>query len=190
MIDQNVIPVISDFKAFEKFLLTNISWCILMDFHINHMEEAISKIHQYNKHCFVHMDMIHGIASDEYGTQFICQRLKTDGIISIKPKVIEMAKKNHKLAVLRLFMIDTRSIEKGCAMANKLKPDFLEVLPATTKNGIYRIKQQTNIPVIAGGLLESINDIEVCLKQGAQAVTSSSLSLCISHIDESKENAL
>ena len=39
MIIQNILPVISDWKTFEAFLKGAYTWCILMDFHMNFMED-------------------------------------------------------------------------------------------------------------------------------------------------------
>lgn len=92
MIIQNILPVISDWKTFEAFLKGSYTWCILMDFHMNFMEDLVKQLHEHNKKGIVHMDLIHGIANDQYGTQYMCQKVHADGIISTKPKAIEAAK--------------------------------------------------------------------------------------------------
>lgn len=178
MIDQIVIPVISDYKALDEFLAMDIRWCILMDFHISALQDIILKLHQAKKACILHMDLIHGLTSDEAGTQYVCQKLHFDGVISTKAKVIETAKKNQTLAIMRLFMIDHRSIAKGCDLGKRLQPDYLEVLPANTKNGITYVKELSDLNLIAGGLIEDEEDIKECISAGVQAVTTSNLSLC------------
>ena len=72
MIIQNILPVISDWKTFEAFLKGSYTWCILMDFHMNFMEDLVKQLHEHNKKGIVHMDLIHGIANDQYGTQYMC----------------------------------------------------------------------------------------------------------------------
>ncbi len=176
--DQNVLPVICDFKAVDLFLKTDIPWCILMDFHICALEDLMCRLHRANKRVILHLDMIHGLCADEAGTQYVCQKLHADGVISTKAKVIETSKKNHVLTIMRLFMIDSRSIERGCELGNRLQPDFLEVLPANRKNGISYVRERSSLPLIAGGLIRCKEDIEECLALGVCAVTTSSLSLC------------
>lgn len=177
MIKQTIVPVLSDFKSFDKFIKMEYTWCILMDFHINVLEDLIKKLHQHDKKVILHMELIHGLSPDEAGAQYACQKLHCDGIISTKAKVIETAKKNNTLTIMRLFMIDSRSIERGCEIGNRLQPDYLEVLPANTKNGINYVKKHCSLPLIAGGLIHSVDDVEECLGYGVHAVTTSNLSL-------------
>lgn len=179
--NQQVYPVISNWKQFERFLNTDITWCILMDFHINFMEELVHQAHTKEKKVIVHMDLLHGIANDAYGAQFMCQKLHVDGIISTKPKVIESAKSNHCIAILRLFLIDTRSLEKGCTLANTLHPDYLEILPAMTIDAVACIRKYSDLAVIGGGLISSCEDIDTCLNSGMVAVTTSNLDLCLAY---------
>lgn len=179
--NQQVYPVISNWKQFERFLNTDITWCILMDFHINFMEELVHQAHAKEKKVIVHMDLLHGIVNDAYGAQFMCQKLHVDGIISTKPKVIESAKSNHCIAILRLFLIDTRSLEKGCTLANTLHPDYLEILPAMTIGAVARIRKYSDLDVIGGGLISSCEDIDTCLNSGMVAVTTSNLDLCLAY---------
>lgn len=176
---QKILPVISDHKSFEIFLKSDCTWCILMDFHINFIADLLSQLHQCKKKGIVHMDLLHGIANDVYGTQFMCQKLHADGIISTKAKVVECAKKYHSLAILRLFLIDSRSLAKGCMMANTIQPDYLEILPAFCKHGVERIREFTNLPLIGGGLITSMEDIQECLKEGMVAISTSDLRLAL-----------
>lgn len=178
---QQVFPVISNWKQFERFLNTDIVWCVLMDFHMNFMEELIQQAHARGKKTIVHMDLLHGIANDAYGAQFMCQKLHVDGIISTKPKVIESAKSNHVIAILRLFLIDTRSLEKGCALANSLRPDYLEILPAMTLGAVARIRRYCDLAIIGGGLIADCEDIDLCLHSGMMAITTSNLDLCLAY---------
>lgn len=176
--NQNVLPVIKDWKQFERFCNSEIPWCILLDFHINFLEELIKQAHQHGKHVIIHMDLIHGLANDPYGAQFLIQKYHCDGIISTKPKVIECAKKHHCLAILRLFLIDSSSVVKGCTMANQVNPDYLELLPAMTIRAVERVRQYSTLPLIGGGLIQSKEDVAYCLTHGMEAVSMSDFSLC------------
>lgn len=175
--NQNVLPVIKDWKQFEYFCQSKLTWCILLEFHINFLEDLILRAHAKQKKVIVHMDLIYGLANDPYGAQFLIQKYHCDGIISTKPKVIACAKKNHCLSILRLFLIDSSSVEKGCAMANKVEPDFLELLPAMTIRAVERVRAYCTLPLIGGGLIQSEEDIAYCLHHGMEAVSTSKCSL-------------
>lgn len=176
--NQKVLPVISDWKTFTKFLESDLTWGIVMDFHINFLSDLIQQAHDKQKCLIVHMDLIQGLANDVFATQYVCQKLHVDGVISTKAKVVECAKQHHCVAILRLFMIDSRSIYKGCSIANTIQPDYLEILPAMTIDAVVRIRQYSDLPLIGGGLISTLDDIALCLDSGMSAISSSDISLC------------
>lgn len=176
--NQKILPVIGDFKTFELFLKSKNTWCVLMDFHVNFLEDLIRQLHQHNKKGIVHMDMVKGLQNDMYGTQFMCQKLHVDGIISTKPKTIETAIQNHVISILRVFLIDTRSLIRGAHMAQTLHPDYVEILPGVIPNVVEMMHEHCQVDLIGGGLIRSKEDIEQCLKQGMCAITTSNLKLC------------
>lgn len=182
MLNQCVLPVLKDWKQFEGFLKSECTWGILMEFHINFLDDLIKQAHEHKKKVIVHMDLIHGLSNDSYGVQFVIQKLHCDGIISTKPKVIACAKSNHCLSILRLFLIDSTSLKKGCAMANTVMPDYLEVLPALTLHAVERIREVCELPLIGGGLIQTKADINQCIESGMTAVSTSDLSLCSSYL--------
>jgi glycerol uptake operon antiterminator len=168
---QVVVPSIFKMKTFEVFLKSNLEYCFVMDMHIALLGSMIESAHQRNKKVIVHMDMVKGISSDEYGCEFVCQILKADGVISTKAKVLETAKKNKKITILRTFLIDTKSLEKGINLANELEPDYLEILPAIALDIMPFIKAKTKTSIIGGGLVKNMHQIESCLKAGMLAVS-------------------
>lgn len=176
--EQRVLPVIKDWKQFDRFIDSELTWGILLGFHINFLADLFQQAHAKGKKLIVHMDLTHGLANDPFGAQYLIQSLRCDGIISTKGKVIECAKKHHCLSILRLFLIDSDSVEKGCALANKVQSDYLELLPALCIHGVERVRQYSDLPLIGGGLLSSIQDIDACLAQGMCAVTTSNFALC------------
>lgn len=178
MINQEILPVISDWKTFEIFLKRKETWCVLMDFHVNFMEELMTQLHTHNKKGIVHMDLIKGIQNDQFGTQFMCQKLHVDGIISTKPKAIEAARQNHCISILRVFLIDSRSLMRGGQLCAHLQPDYVEVLPAIIPDAYKRMQVYCDCNMIGGGLIQNREDIKKCLAQGMKCVTTSNLSLC------------
>src|SRR5690554_4406050 len=175
---QVTIPVVPTMKRLEQFLLTDLSTCLLQDIHISLLADIISALHKNERKALVHIDMINGVASDEYGTEYLCQKLKADGIISSKSKIIEVTKRNKKIAIQRMFLIDSKSVDRGVDMLLRSKPDMVEVMPAIAFRIIPSIKERLNIPIIGGGLIKSRADIENGLKAGCVAFTVSDLLLC------------
>lgn len=175
-------------KDFDQFLKEDFTYCILLDFHINILSYAINTLHEHGKKGIVHIDLVKGLSNDEYGCEFLCQTIRVDGIISTKAKVIESAKKNNKIAILRLFLIDSKSLEKGMSLANALQPDFIEVLPGIAYEIISFVRRKTSVPVIGGGLIKTIDQIHQSMEAGTCAVTIGNFSLCKQYRDHSSAN--
>ncbi|MCD8574019.1 MAG: glycerol-3-phosphate responsive antiterminator [Erysipelotrichaceae bacterium] len=165
-------------KRLEKFIESDLIVCILQDIHISLLEHMIKTLHDNNKLALVHIDMVHGISSDEHGAEFLCQRLRADGVISSKTRIIETTKKNKKIAIQRMFLIDSKSIERGIETLQKSQPDIVEVMPAIAYKIIPYIKSKISMPLIGGGLLKTKEDILQGLEAGCMAFTVSDLCLC------------
>lgn len=175
--NQKIIPAISNFKDLDKFLTTSYEYCIIMNFHIGQLETIVTKIKNNNKKVIVHLDLILGLGNDKYAVEYLCQRIAVDGIITIKHQFIPVIKANKKLAILRMFLIDTSSLNKSMEFVSKTKPDYLEVLPAIAHSAFSRIKDEIGIPLIAGGLISNQEDINNAYSGGADCVTISQSTL-------------
>lgn len=183
---QPILLAISQMKDFEKFLKSPLDTCILMDFHINLLPSMMQAAHQAGKTVFLHADLLRGVSADEFGCEYLCQRLKADGIISTKPKVLEAARRNHVATILRLFLIDTKSLDKGAALIRSLQPDHIELLPGLACDAISDLKQRldSHIPqsFLCGGLIKKPEQIDHCLEAGACAVTLSDRTLAEAYL--------
>lgn len=174
---REIILAISSGKDFEKFLEMQVQYCVLIDFHIALLQNLIEQAHQRSKKVLLHMDLLHGLSNDEAGCEFACQVLKADGVISTKPKVVQRAMENKCLGVLRLFLIDSKSLSKGIRLCRECQPDFVEVLPAIAPQILPTIKKETGQRLMSGGLLSGVEEIKACFDYGAEAVTVSNRKL-------------
>lgn len=174
---QPVLLAVSQIRGFERFLKSPLHTCILMDMHINRLPALIRAAHGEGKRVFLHADLLHGLAADEYGCEYICQQLRADGVISTKNRVLETARRNRSATILRLFLIDTKSLEKGVALIDSLRPDYVELLPGLACEVIPDLKKRLrekgtpDIPLLCGGLIRTQEQIVRCIEAGAHAVT-------------------
>jgi glycerol uptake operon antiterminator len=81
------------------------------------------------------------------------------------------------ITIQRLFMLDSLSIQTGIKMVNVNRPDLIEIMPAILPKVILRVKQESTIPIIAGGMVETKEEIIELLKVGATAVSTSKSAL-------------
>lgn len=170
-INQKILPALSTMKEFEKFMKSEDTYGIIMNLHVGLLQGIVREAHANGKKILLHLDLTKGLSADVYGCEYACQVLKVDGIISTKNKVIESAKKCGKIAILRLFLIDSKSLEKGISICNSIEPHYVEVLPGIAYDIIPMIKEQVSCEIMCGGLIKTEEQIEKCMQAGAHAVT-------------------
>ncbi|WP_449537996.1 glycerol-3-phosphate responsive antiterminator [Ferdinandcohnia sp. Marseille-Q9671] len=171
--DQRILPASTTVKEFEYFLRSKYEIGVFTEIHIAQLKHINKLAKQYDKKMIYHVDMIHGIKNDEYATEFICQEFRPYGLISTKSSVIQKAKQKGVYAIQRMFLIDTHALEKSYKLIEKNKPDYIEVLPGAMPWMIREVKERLNIPVLAGGLIRTREEVEGALEAGATAITTS-----------------
>ncbi len=174
---QQIIPAISNHDAYRKFISSNYEYGILMGFQLAQLEGLIENLHQKGKKVLIHSELIKGLSHDEFGAIFLIQNLHVDGIISSKPKVIEVCKKRQVIAIFRFFLKDSMSLEQSLQITSKINPPYLEILPALSIDIISEIKKIVQVDILMGGLIQSKDQINACIKAGAIAVTTSKTDL-------------
>jgi glycerol uptake operon antiterminator len=121
---------------------------------------------------YVNVDLVGGIAADASGLRFLSRRV--EGIISTHRHVIELAKTSGLITIQRLFAIDSAAVERGLKLIRRAEPQFVEILPALAYCEIAeQYSEVLDLPVLAGGLLKSPEDISAILKAGAVGVSTS-----------------
>jgi glycerol uptake operon antiterminator len=171
--DQKIIPAISNHQDLKRFLQLPLTYGILMNFQLAQLPDLVKLMKDNKKKVLIHSELIRGLSSDEFGAIYLIQSLQVDGIISSKPKVIEICKKRNVIGILRFFLKDSISLEQSLEMATKVDPDYLEILPALSIEIIPEIKNRIHMPIFMGGLIRSEAQIKKCLESGAVAVTTS-----------------
>ena len=136
----------------------------------------VKKCHEAGKKYFVHMDLAKGIGKDESGMRFL-RRIGVDGILSTKLNMIKLAKDNGLFTVQRFFVVDSQSVHTTLESVKASKPDMIEIMPGTQSKVTERISSQTDVPVIAGGLIETDEEVRAILESGASAVSTARQSL-------------
>jgi glycerol uptake operon antiterminator len=170
---QKIIPAISNHQNLKKFLELPLTYGILMNFQLAQLEELVLAMKARGKKVLIHAELIKGLSTDEYGAIYLIQKLKVDGIISSKPKVIELCKKRGVISIFRFFLKDSMSLEQSIELTRKVSPDYLEVLPATAVGIIDYLRERISQPILLGGLIQDEAQIINCIANHAVAVTTS-----------------
>lgn len=171
--EQKILPAVRQIKDLEKLLHSSFEYIVVLDIHVAQLKSVIALAKQHGKKVFLHVDLIHGLQSDAYATEYVCQEFRPYGLLSTKSSVIMKAKQKGVVAIQRIFLIDSSAMEKSCALLEKTKPDYIEVLPGALTEVIAEMKNRTGIPILAGGFIRTVDDVEQALHAGATAITTS-----------------
>ena len=175
--DSNVIelleisPVIAAVRddLFVNALASPVKIVFLLGANVLTIRDRIAKAHQANKFIFIHLDLCEGIGKDKYAIEFLAQ-CGADGIISTKSSIIKMAKERNLATVQRFFAFDSQGVESIKDTLKNSKPDVIEIMPGIIGKVIDRFSA-CGVPLIAGGLIETKQEVTNALGQGAFAVS-------------------
>jgi glycerol uptake operon antiterminator len=171
--DQKVIPAIRHLKDLEAAFRTEQEYVVLMNVHVAMARSLVSQAAVHGKKILLHADLIDGLKSDEHAAEFLAQEIKPSGIISTRNNVLLTAKKKGLITIQRFFLLDSLALDNSFAQIEKTKPDYVELLPGIMPVIIKQFAGETSVPIIAGGLIRTEEDIRLALNAGAVAVTTS-----------------
>lgn len=131
------------------------------------VKHRVEQAHAVNKALFVHLDLADGIGKDKTGIDFLA-RIGADGIISTRSSLIRTAKEQGLLTVQRFFTLDSQGLD---SIAEQLAVStVMEIMPGVIGKTVARFAAG-DIPVIAGGLIETKEEVTTALANGAVAVS-------------------
>lgn len=173
MLDFENYPIIAAVRTKEDFELaldSEVKYVFLLSSNIKDIETFAEKAHEREKLLFIHMDFADGLSKDASGVAYLSTK-NVDGVISTRSNIISAAKECGFFTVQRFFMIDSRSVDTALDTLRQTKADMIEIMPALAYKSIKRIREKSNIPIIAGGLIEYKEEIFSALGAGASMVS-------------------
>ncbi len=170
---QRVIAAVRSEGDLEAAMKSPARMVFLLQGDLCKLSEQCRVLREAGKQVFLHMDLVDGLKGDEAGMRYAAQEFHITGIISTKATSLKFAKEVGLLAIQRVFMLDTSALKTGVMHARNCKPDFVEVLPGISPQIIRLAVAEFPVPIIAGGLISSWEDVEGALAAGAAAVSSS-----------------
>ncbi|RDW16546.1 glycerol-3-phosphate responsive antiterminator GlpP [Oceanobacillus arenosus] len=172
-VPKGVIPAIRSMKNFDRALETKHETIIFLETRLGQLKSMVDYAKRANKKVLIHFDLIQGLKADEYGMEFLIHEIKPDGILSTRANVISLAKKHKLLAIQRMFLLDSLALDHNLKLIERSRPDCIEVLPGLMPSMIEQIYENTKLPLIAGGLITTEEDVRNALDAGAIAISTS-----------------
>lgn len=175
--ENQIIPAARTIKQFDKVVKSDFDYIVLLEVHLSHLKALKQEADRHGKKLIIHADLIHGLKTDNFAADFLCNDIRPTGIISTRSNMILKAKSRGILAIQRVFLIDTIALEKSYSLLKQSAPDFIELLPGVIPDMIDEVYKQTGIPVITGGLIRTKEQMDAAFAAGAVAITTSNKTL-------------
>ena len=173
MLDFDNYPIIAAVRGdaeFEAALSSETEAIFVLSSNIIDIQELAQKAHNNGKKIFIHVDFVDGLSKDPAGVKYLSTK-GIDGIISTRSNVISAAHEAKLFSIQRFFMIDSRSVVTALETLKQSKADMIEIMPALAYKSISKIKRNISIPIIAGGLIDSRDEVYRALGAGASSVS-------------------
>ena len=135
----------------------------------------IKAAHAVGKRILVHVDLAEGLGRDRAGLEYLAN-LGVDGIITTRTQLVRHARELGLIAVQRFFALDSQGIESAAETMASAAPDLIELMPGVIGKVIAHFATG-DIPVIAGGLIETKKEVVAALEHGALAVSTGKCTL-------------
>ena len=174
--NNKIIAALRDEEAFEKALNSKTDILFFLSPSIDKLGDLATKAHSKGKKLYIHIDLTSGLGKDIQGIEF-AKASGIDGIISTRANLIRYANECGLSTVQRFFMVDSRSIDTTMEVVKSAKPDMIEAMPGICEKIIKMLCDKTDTPIIAGGFIETENEVISAIKSGAYAISTSNQAL-------------
>ena len=170
---RTVIPAARTETDFAAALATTAPLVAMLFGSILSLPRLIAQASAAGKFVLVHLDLLEGVGKDRAGVKYLAQA-GAKAIISTKQYLVKAARDEGILCVQRMFLMDSDSLRTGIELLRSFQPDALEVLPGTVpRQAIEQLAAACDIPIFAGGLITTLQDLNGALANGAIAVSTS-----------------
>ncbi len=172
-----IVAAVNDIQELELALESDCEIIFLLTGSIFNLKDIVTRVKEKEKMICIHLDLLEGFSKDLIALRYINEYIQPHGIITTRSNLIKKAKNMDMFLIQRLFILDSLSLETGITSIQTVQPDAIEILPGIMPKIIKRISKETQIPLIAGGLINDKEDVIESLKAGAIGVSSSNNSI-------------
>jgi len=179
VIDYENYPIIAAVRTpadLEEALSAELETVFLLATDIMSLDGCIARAHEKGKRIFVHIDFVEGLSKDAAGVAYVATK-GADGLISTRSNLIAVAREHGMMTVQRFFMVDSRSLHTAMDAVRQTRPDLVEIMPGVAYKAIAKMRASVGIPIIAGGLIDTKEEIYAAMNAGACVVSTGAQSL-------------
>jgi len=169
-----IIPAIRKQEYVEQAAASRGKLVYLLTGDPENIEVMIQKILAAGKIPIVNLDLLNGFSRDRFAVNYL-KKVGARGIISTHLDPLRHALSIGLYGIQRTFLLDSGAMD---TITNQLKNSpvhALEILPALVAPKILdRVRSLgLDLPVVGGGLISTLKEVEGLLEQGLSAVSTS-----------------
>ncbi|MFR9731134.1 glycerol-3-phosphate responsive antiterminator [Saccharopolyspora sp. MS10] len=173
LLDSPVVASVKDEAGMRAVVDAEPAVVFLLFGSILTLPDLVDRLRAAGKVVLVNVDMVEGLEGRDVAADFVAERTRAHGVLSGKAPIVKAAKARGLLAVHRSFLVDSfsyRALGRQLAIS---RPDFVEILPGCVPRVISWLREDTEVPIIAGGLVCDKEDVLAALGAGAIAIATS-----------------
>ena len=176
---QPIIAALRNVDDLQKAIDSKVENIFFMGGDVQQIIEGVQLAKENNKGSFIHIDLIRGISSTDKETiSFIKHYIGADGIVTPKKHLIREANKHELYAIFHLFILDSLALKNGTSVVESIQPDAIDLMPGVIPKTIQKFSSNFNdIPIIASGLIQTVEEAKISLDAGATALAVSNTAL-------------
>ncbi|MEU6644566.1 glycerol-3-phosphate responsive antiterminator [Saccharomonospora sp. NPDC046836] len=175
LLEQPVIASVKDEAGLDAVVEAEPQIVFLLFGSILTLPDLVERLRAAGKTVLVNVDLVEGLVGRDIAVAFVAERTRADGVLSSKAAIVKAAKARGLLAVHRFFLVDSFSYHNVGKQLAISQPDYIEILPGCVPRVITWLRKDTEVPIIAGGLVCDKDDVLAALAAGAVAIASSNV---------------
>jgi glycerol uptake operon antiterminator len=178
--DSRVIPALRDARDLDTAAAAPAQLVWVLTGEVHGIGELLARLAAADKTTCVNLDLVAGLASDAAAVRYLA-RCGARGVISTHTPALKAAQGEGLLAVQRTFLLDSQALATARRSIERFVPDAVEVLPApVAPRAIAPLRAiAPTLPIIAGGLVASLAEVDQLVRAGIDAVSASEKMLWI-----------
>lgn len=166
-----IIAAVRTQDALTRACQTDIGTVFILHASLSDIAALTKEAQAVGKCVFIHADLVEGLSADAAAVRYLRKTTDADGLISTRSGVIRAAKECGFLTVQRFFIVDSQALEAVERTVSQTHPDCIELMPGILPTVIARLHTQLSMPVIAGGLVETKEQVIALLSAGINGIS-------------------
>jgi glycerol uptake operon antiterminator len=172
--DTPIIPAIRKPELVQQAIASRSKLVYLLTGDPENVEPMIRTILAADKIPIVNLDLLNGFSRDKYAVNYL-KRVGARGIISTHLDPLRHALAIGLYGIQRTFLLDSGAMDTITNQLRNTPVHALEILPAlVAPKMLERVRAiSADLPVVGGGLIQTMKEVEELLAAGLSAVSTS-----------------